>query len=43
MCDVGLDVVADLGCGSDALAVEQRFGITWDRVQEIAERVLHPQ
>jgi hypothetical protein len=25
------------------LAVEQRTGITWDRVQEIAELVLHPE
>lgn len=25
------------------LAVEQRTGITWDRVQEIAELVLHPR
>ena len=25
------------------LAVEQRTGITWDRVQEIAELVLHPK
>jgi hypothetical protein len=25
------------------LAVEQRTGITWDRVQEIAELILHPK
>src|SRR5262245_37177138 len=25
------------------LAVEQRTGITWDRVREIAEQVLHPE
>lgn len=39
---VGRRPFVELEATDHPLAVEQRTGITWDRVQEIAELVLHP-
>ena len=41
--DVGRRPFIELEPTDHPLAVEQRQGITWDRVQEIAELVLHGQ
>ena len=38
---VGLRPLVELELTDHPLAVEQRVGITWRRVQEIAEAVLH--
>ena len=38
---VGLRPLVELEPTDHPLAVEQRFGITWRRVQEIVETVLH--
>ena len=40
--EVGRRPLVELEATDHPLAVEQRTGITWDRVQEIAELVLHP-
>jgi hypothetical protein len=41
--EVGRRPFVELEPTDHPLAVEQRTGITWDRVQEIAEQVLHPR
>jgi hypothetical protein len=41
--EVGRRPFVELEPTDHPLAVEQRTGITWDRVQEIAELVLHPK
>ena len=41
--EVGRRPFVELEPTDHPLAVEQRTGITWDRVQEIAETVLHPK
>lgn len=40
---VGVRPFIELEPTDHPLAVEQRTGITWERVQEIAERLLHPE
>jgi hypothetical protein len=40
---VGRRPLVELEPTDHPLAVEQRTGITWDRVREIAEQVLHPR
>ena len=40
---VGVRPYIELEATDHPLAVEQREGITWERVQEIAEIVLHGQ
>jgi len=41
--EVGRRPFVELEPTDHPLAVEQRTGITWDRVQQIAELVLHPK
>lgn len=41
--EVGVRPYVELEPTDHPLAVEQRTGITWDRVTEIAELVLHPK
>lgn len=41
--EVGRRPFVELEPTDHPLAVEQRTGITWERVQEIAELVLHPE
>jgi hypothetical protein len=40
---VGVRPFIELEPTDHPLAIEQRTGISWERVQEIAELVLHPK